>query len=516
MLAAQGEAGPADFSPFLYMVAVVSFHVTRGHVVESVHPKGTSASLPEDEVRSIAHFSLPDTTIDSEGDITYNFRFRLGDGRFCYGAVFFRQTKDASCPRGYLQKSVVAVTRSPEFLHVANEFVRVMAPIYFAYGSEVLEVACAECAAWPDPSLAGTTLTVAGTQINAQAFPSSDLFQDVALFSTFGSLSVGLWLLWELVLTGQQILVLGPTPDRCSKAVLGICSLISPIPLAMDYRPFFTMFDKDFATISRGAYPVPLIVGGTNPFLLRSLEHFPNVVSLGSQRVSSEETHVARTSQSLRTLLRNRRWEKSLLLTRDAPLVGKDETLLSSLRRLGTDPKTTITENNDKLRRAFRNLTKQFLEPIESFVRQKPIGDRAAQGGVQVSAYQDDVLLEQQRFSQEAFLTYLGGRSSKETKQFPTELYRRFLGGPNFQPWLQEELRKLSGARNVIRRTLIVQTDVQSLLAVRVPPPETIASKVLQALNRELAKPDRDVELCNRMAEHLRALTNEPPSVATQ
>jgi hypothetical protein len=497
-----------DFSPWLYCVAVVSFHLSKGHVVESIHPKN-HVRLAEDEIKTIAHFSLPDTTVDSEGDVLYSFRFRGNGDQFSYGSVFFRQTKDISCARGYMQKSVVAVTRSPEFLNVANEFVRVMAPLFFTYGPEVLEVACVECMAWPLPGKHESQLSVAGTHIYSQPYPSTDLFQDIPLFSTFGSLSVGLWLLWELVLTGQQILVLGPTPDRCSKAVLGICSLISPIPLAVDFRPFFTMFDRDFAAISRADNTTPVIVGGTNPFLLRSLEHFPNVVSLGSHRVDSDDTQVARRNQTLRSLLRNRRWERSMVLTREEPLVIKDEKLLSTLRKLGTDPKATIAENNEKLRRAFRDITKRFLEPLEAFVRLRPIGQKAAKGGLRVSAYQDDILREEHFFSRDDFLASISSRSSIRDKQFPVILYKKFMEGPNFTAWLDNERRRLSGERLVIRRTLIVETDVESLLAVSLRGGDALASKVLRALNNEMAKPDRDIELCARMAEHLRALTNK-------
>jgi len=407
-----------------------------------------------------------------------------------------------------MQRSVVAVTRRPECLHVTTEFVRVIAPLYFAYGTEVVEVACLECRSWPAPGKTAPVLSVAGTEIQSHPFPSANLFQDIPLFSTFGSLSVALWLLWELVLTGQQILVLGPTPDRCSKAVLGLCSLISPIPLAVDFRPFFTMFDQDFAAVSNPNNKAPLIIGGTNPFLLRSLEHFPNVVSLGTQRAEKDEINVARRNQTLRSLLRNRRWEKSIVLTKEESLVQRDTALISSLRRIGTDPKLTITENNERLRRAFRDLTSQFVQPLRSFLRMKPIGERAANGGLKVSAYHDDILREEYSFSKDSFLQYLlqvQGNRSKAV--FPLELYRRFMSGPNFAPWLEAERHSISVERSQIVRTLIVETDVESLIAHSSRVGEELYARVATALHAEMAKPDRDVELCARMDEHLRALT---------
>ena len=510
------DQSPSDFSDWFYCLAVVSFHITKGHVIESLHPKNL-LQLTDEELKMIAHFSLPDTTIDSEGDVLYSFRYRktLQDD-FSYGSVFFRQTKDASAARGYMQKSVVAVTRRPQYLYIISDFVRVMAPLFFTYGSEVLEASCSEVRDWPDPSDAEQVLKVAGSEIHVRPQPGLELFQDVQLFSTFGSLSVALWLLWELALTGQQILVLGPTPDRCSNAVLGICSLIAPIPLAVDYRSFFTMFDKDFATISRPQNKQPVIIGGTNPFLLRSLEHFPNVVSLGSHRSGvNDSAQIARRNQTLRVLLRNRRWEKSVVLTREEPLVGRDEKLISSLRALGTDPKTTIAENNSKLRHAFRDLTKRFLGPLESYIRLRPFRSQAAKGGVRVTAYNDDILREEQFFSKEEFLTYITGNASRRDKQFSVELYRRFLAGVNFPLWLEAECRKLYDQRSEILRTIIVHTEVDELLALTQDDTHDLADKISRVLDAEMAKADRDIELCNRISEHLKAMGHESKQITS-
>ena len=453
--------------------------------------------------------SLPDTTIESEGDIRYTFRAKIENSSFSFGSVFFRQKKDLNAPRGYSQKSLVALTRSHEMLHVANEFVRVISPLYFSFGIDVLEAACNECKSWPPPDNRILTLSVAGTQIYSQPFPSTELFQDVPLFTTFGSLCVGLWLLWELALTGQPILILGPTPDRCSKAVLGICSLISPIPLGVDYRPFFTIFDPDFPLVSRTDNPPCMIIGGTNPFLLRSLEHFPNVVSLGVPS-NPDITQVARRNQPLRSLLRNKRWEKSLVLTGEDPLIARDEKLLSQLRNLGSDPKATILQNNEKLRAAFRDITKRFLAPLETFVRMRPIGEKAAKGGIRVSAYKDEILLEDLRFSAESFLASLSSRASIRDKQFPIALYKKFLSGPNFPLWLEYEVKKISKERFLIRRTLIVHTDTEYILSLNMSSQsgghENIYARISDALSLERSKPNCDEELCERMQQHLEAL----------
>eukprot|EP00656_Telonema_subtile_P054583 TRINITY_DN8199_c0_g1_i1.p1 TRINITY_DN8199_c0_g1~~TRINITY_DN8199_c0_g1_i1.p1 ORF type:complete len:367 (-),score=55.02 TRINITY_DN8199_c0_g1_i1:314-1414(-) len=55
------------------------------------------------------------------------------------------------------------------------------------------------------------------------------LFQDINLFSCFGGIANHLWALWEIVITGQCLLVLGSSPATCSEAVLGLISITSPV-----------------------------------------------------------------------------------------------------------------------------------------------------------------------------------------------------------------------------------------------------------------------------------------------
>ncbi|KAA0147867.1 hypothetical protein FNF29_07080 [Cafeteria roenbergensis] len=75
------------------------------------------------------------------------------------------------------------------------------------------------------------------------------VFQEIGLFSTFRALAPSLWMLWEMALLGRPILVFGPNPKLCGDAVLGVVSLIAPLPFHGDYRPYFTLFDPDFPSI---------------------------------------------------------------------------------------------------------------------------------------------------------------------------------------------------------------------------------------------------------------------------
>ena len=188
-------------------------------------------------------------------------------------------------------------------------------------------------------------------------------------------------------------------------------------------------------------------------------------------------------------------------------MVSKNELLINSLRKIGTDPKATISENNERLRGEFRELTKNFLEPLECFLRLSDIGEKAAVGGVRVSAYQDEILRVERTFSSDRFLSYLSSKQARRDRRFSVSLYSKFIEGPNFASWLELEFNRVARERSTIIRTLISETDVEALLAISFSSGDEMAARVLQALNDEMAKPNCDMQLCAKMTEHLTALT---------
>ncbi|GBG33705.1 Protein DENND6A [Hondaea fermentalgiana] len=409
------------------------------------------------------------------------------------------------------------------------------------------------------------------------------LFQDIPLFSTFGGLSVALWHIWELALAGEPILVLAPTPDRCSQAVLAIASLIAPIAYNGDYRPYFTIYDSDFMQISRkhdetrGQDMPPTVLGVTNPYFLKTLEYWPNVISmggsghsapelsrsatpppksspkgepskqtedidlesgvksratLGSEQVrsdpscldldaryqqiieSSQKLHrqhsscmsqashqqqqslsvegadlktaryhptVAKRGASLRALLTDQKYERSIILTRDDPGVPPDKTILEQLLtehdaenadlvvlqgdKYDVEP-PALSVNNALLRQHFTHLTRCFLRPLETYFNLESVGTRAArERGISLSAYNEPSLLIE-KFNEESFLLELEAQlPEKELRRTNWRaLYRKFINGPNFLPWYNQQRAKLEFQLEHIYRHLRLNTDPDVLL----------------------------------------------------
>ncbi len=91
----------------------------------------------------------------------------------------------------------------------------------------------------------------------------------------------GIWAVFEALLVGKPILVIGQTPPDVGAVVLGLISLIAPAPYGGDYRPYLPIYDKDFDSIFQTMVPASTVVGVTNPLCERWAGSWPVVVRLG-------------------------------------------------------------------------------------------------------------------------------------------------------------------------------------------------------------------------------------------
>lgn len=90
--------------------------------------------------------------------------------------------------------------------------------------------------------------------------------------------------LWELLITGEPILVRAQTPTTCSAAVMALLGLIHPLPFIGDWRPYFSIHDVDYDRIVHSRHVRDLFVEGavygvTNQFLVETLD-FPHILYL--------------------------------------------------------------------------------------------------------------------------------------------------------------------------------------------------------------------------------------------
>ncbi|XP_077025379.1 protein DENND6B isoform X9 [Tamandua tetradactyla] len=281
----------ARFSAWLECVCVVTFDLELGQALELVYP--SDSRLTDKEKSSICYLSFPDSHSGGLGDTQFSFRIRQSGGQrgpwpaedqlynraapeslqresaHYFGYVYFRQVKDSSVKRGYFQKSLVLVSRLP-FVRLFQALLSIIAPEYFDKLVPCLEAVCSEIDQWPAPAPGKTlNLPVMGVVVQVYVPSRADKLEASALkpcslekllpapmvlasihepdlFRCFQPVLMHVQMLWELVLLGEPLVVLAPSPAVSSEIVLALTSLLQPLRFCSDYRPYFTVHDSEF------------------------------------------------------------------------------------------------------------------------------------------------------------------------------------------------------------------------------------------------------------------------------
>lgn len=285
----------ARFSAWLECVCVVTFDLELGQALELVYP--SDFRLTDKEKSNICYLAFPDSHSGCLGDTQFSFRMRQCGGQkslwhvddrsynskaplalqrepaHYLGYVYFRQVKDSSVKRGYFQKSLVLVSRLP-FVRLFQSLLSLIAPEYFEKLAPCLEAVCNEIDQWPAP-VPGQTLNlpVMGVVIQVRIPSRVDKLEssppkqcdqenllpapvvltsvhELDLFRCFRPVLTHVQTLWELMLLGEPLVVLAPSPDVSSELVLALTSCLQPLKFCCDFRPYFTIHDSEFKELT--------------------------------------------------------------------------------------------------------------------------------------------------------------------------------------------------------------------------------------------------------------------------
>lgn len=448
--------------------------------------------------------------------------------RYMYGYVFNRERHDERLKRGGEQKSVVILSRNP-YSSVFKPLLQIMGPLYFDIGKKALEHIAAYVSMWPAPvpgKLMELPIGNAMLKVNlppahslplesgilfeespssmAPFLPSNQsvpqgLFHDSDIFGTFRGLLLQLWVLWELLIVGEPILIFAPTPPQCCEAVASLVSLVAPLLCSVDFRPYFTIHNPEFANLNSlkegDAFP-PIILGVTNLFFLKSLRNIPHIVSVGSPAPNSNRLALSNRSSTGRIpgkpegfgfqQLSLKKFSPSSLLNavklrRDGPLclmtehkeaiwstyaatTKPDTSILNRLIDAGMSPRieeSMSVVNNEILRRHFLELTTNFLAPFGPYFRTITPSEGS-------SPFLDPPPFPP--FSSDEFLSTLSARGpgkflSKRMRSNWLDLYRRFLKGPNFMPWFQRRRAVAEQEQHRLWRQARMNADIQQFIS---------------------------------------------------
>ncbi|XP_070646761.1 protein DENND6B isoform X3 [Bos indicus] len=324
----------ARFSAWLECVCVVTFDLELGQALELVYP--SDFQLTDKEKSSICYLSFPDSHSGCLGDTQFSFRIRQCGGQRCpghagekpgdrgapaslqrepahyFGYVYFRQVKDSSVKRGYFQKSLVLLSRLP-FVRLFQALLGLVAPEFFDKLAPCLEAVCNEIDQWPAPAPGRTlSLPVMGVVLQVHIPSRADTpesgplepsghetllpapvvlpsVHELDLFRCFRPVLAHVQLLWELMLLGEPLLVLAPSPAVSSEMVLALTSCLQPLKFCCDYRPYFTIHDSEFKEFTtRTQAPPNVVLGVTNPFFIKTLQHWPHILRVGEPKMSGD------------------------------------------------------------------------------------------------------------------------------------------------------------------------------------------------------------------------------------
>ncbi|KAG8138598.1 hypothetical protein E2320_004477 [Naja naja] len=407
-----------------------------------------------------------------------------------FGYVFFRQVRDRSVQRGYFQKSLVLVTRLP-YVTLFHSLLRLVAPEYFEKLDPCLEAVCSEIDQWPPP-VPGQTLNlpVMGVLIQVRipsrvdkpdSCPAKPLIwenllpaplilcsvAELDLFRCFQSVLVHIQLLWELVLLGEPLVVVAPSPAMSSEVVLALASCLAPLKYCCDFRPYFTIHDsefKEYTTRTQG--PPSVLLGVTNPFFIKMLQHWPHLLRLGELRVAGD------------------------------------------LPKQGIQKQRPSEAQSALLRRQLLELTQSFIIPLEHYMASLMPLQRT------ITPWKTPPRIRP--FHQEDFLKSLDQAGPQLTCALKGDwlaLYRRFFKSPNFDGWFRQRHQEMRHKLEALHLEAIAEANVRAWMvdkseAEAVDLVLKLREKLVQARSQGL--PARE-ETLQRVCQHIAVVVRSLP-----
>uniref|UniRef100_A0A8C9TCQ7 DENN/MADD domain containing 6B n=1 Tax=Scleropages formosus TaxID=113540 RepID=A0A8C9TCQ7_SCLFO len=458
------------FSSWLECVCVVTFDLELGQAIEVHHDQHRH----HNHQTSICYMSFPDSYSGCLGDTQFSFRLRQSVGqkgsRFgpedtynrdapvtlqrevahYYGFVYFRQVKDVSVKRGYFQKSLVLVSRLP-YVNLFHSLLQLIAPEYFEKLEPCLEAVCNEIDQWPSP-VPGMTLNLPVMGVVIVIFKSvTDCFHFGCQMTSdlscrcFQSLLIHIQMLWELMLLGEPVVIMAPSPTVSSETVLALVSSISPLKYCCDFRPYFTIHDSEFKEYTtRTQAPPNVILGVTNPFFIKTFQYWPHVIRLGELKMSGDLPKQLKVKKLAKLKTLDTKSGKCCPHSLPVPFWQGIQ------RKRPSEAQCAI------LRRHLLELTQSFIIPLERYL--------ASLMPLQKSVTPWKTPPQIRPFSQEEFmgtLEHAGPQLTSVLKGDWMGLYRRFFRSPNFDGWYRLRHKEMTQKLELLHLEVICEADLQ-------------------------------------------------------
>ncbi|XP_038833681.1 protein DENND6B-like isoform X3 [Salvelinus namaycush] len=414
----------ARFSSWLECVCVVTFDLELGQAIELVYPH--DVKLTEKEKTSICYLSFPDSYSARAGPFLWLCLLQTSQGRRRQKRLLSEVCNEID----QWQSPVPGLTLNLPVMGVVMQ-VRIPSKNDKPGGS-------------PEKQAQKENLLPAPMMLPT--------IHELDLFKCFQSFLIHLQMLWELMLLGEPVVIMAPSPTVSSETVLALVSSIAPLRYCCDYRPYFTIHDTEFKEYTtRTQAPPNVILGVTNPFFIKTFQSWPHIIRLGELKMSGDLPKQVKVKKlaKLKTLD-----TKPGIYTAHKMFLQKDKSLIKRLLK-GIQRKRPSEVQSAILRRHLLELTQSFIIPLERYL--------ASLMPLQRSVTPWKTPPQIRPFSQEEFmgtLEHAGPQLTSVLKGDWVGLYRKFFRSPNFDGWYRLRHREMTQKLECLHLEVVCDADL--------------------------------------------------------
>lgn len=275
---------------------------------------------------------------------------------------------------------------------------------------------------------------------------------ELDFFRCFQQILIHIQMVWELMLLGEPVIVMATSPTVSSDTVLALTSCIAPLKYYCDYRPYFTIHDNEFKEYTtRTQAPPNVVLGVTNPFFIKTFQHWPHIFRLGEIKMSGDLPKQIKVKKlmKIRTLD-----TKPGIYTSYRTFLHKDKALIKRLLK-GIQRKRPSEVQSAIVRRHLLELTQSFIIPLERYVASLMPLQRT------ITAWKNPPQIRP--FNQEEFmktLEHAGPQLTSVLKGDWVGLYRHFIKSPNFDGWFRMRHQEMRKKLDILHFEVLCQADL--------------------------------------------------------
>ena len=241
---------------WLYAIFIVNFHVDHGQEIEEIYSwENLENPIEFDDamLKHVKYHAFPDINMQEMTNMIYCFTYEE-----YYLYTYFTQQKQATLKRGALQKSIVICTSLKySWFGLFRSILTCVGPLYMELGDKII---------------IDTLTTLGHTPLHDRIVLFGNILNNQVNVLSMFTMS-DMLVIWELLITGNGLLIMGQYPCDCTIMSFGCLQLLDP--LEIDVIPYYTIHYKD---INQHIHYKNKIMAVANPMLMKKL-NWPNVLT---------------------------------------------------------------------------------------------------------------------------------------------------------------------------------------------------------------------------------------------